>query len=73
MRVIELPSAPAPAARCMMANTLSWGKHDTQGHAIMEWDTVPEGYTEYVYHSYFVEWQTIGPIDPRLASLHAES
>ena len=43
-----------------MANTLSWGKHDTQGHAVIDWDTDSDGYTEYVYHSYFVEWQAVG-------------
>ncbi len=51
---------PRTAEECMMANTLSWCKHDAQAHAVIDSDTDADGYTEYVYHSYFVEWQTVG-------------
>jgi len=51
---------PQTPQECMMANTLSWGKHDTQGHAIREWATDPDGNVEYTYDFYYVEWQTVG-------------
>ena len=49
-----------------MANTLSWGKHDTQAHATLDWDTDADGNVEYQYASYYVEWQTVGrlTLDP---------
>jgi hypothetical protein len=49
-----------------MANTLSWGKHDTQAHPSIDFDTDADGYVEYEYASYGVEWQTVGrlTLDP---------
>ena len=49
-----------------MTNTLSWGKHDTQAHAVLDWDTDADGNVEYEYASYYVEWQTVGrlTLDP---------
>ena len=35
-----------------MANTLSWGKHDTQAHPALDWDTDADGNVEYQYASY---------------------
>jgi Protein of unknown function (DUF1329) len=51
---------PQTAQEVLMANTLSWGKHDTQAHATLDWDTDADGNVEYQYASFYVEWQTVG-------------
>ncbi len=51
---------PKTAQECMMANTLSWGKHDTFAGAMHDWDTDPDGDTEYEYEMIYVEWNTVG-------------
>ena len=43
-----------------MANALSWGKHDTIAHPVLDWDTDADGNVEYNYASIYVEWQTVG-------------
>jgi len=34
---------PKTAQEVLMGNTLSWGKHDTQAHPILDWDTDADG------------------------------
>ena len=57
---------PQSAAEVLWANTLSWGKHDTQAHPVLEFDTDADGNVLYEYASYGVEWQTVGrlTLDP---------
>ena len=57
---------PKTAEEVLMGNTLSWGKHDTQAHPVLDWDTDAAGNVEYQYASYYVEWQTVGrlTLDP---------
>ena len=57
---------PQSAQEVLMANSLSWGKHDTQAHPVLDWDTDADGNVEYQYASYYVEWQTVGrlTLDP---------
>jgi Protein of unknown function (DUF1329) len=60
-------SQPQSAAEILWANTLSWGKYDSQAHPVLDFDTDADGNVEYQYASYFVEWQTVGrlTLDPR--------
>jgi hypothetical protein len=37
---------PKTAQEVLMGNTLSWGKHDTQAHPILDWDTDADGAIE---------------------------
>jgi hypothetical protein len=59
-------SQPQSAAEILWANTLSWGKHDSQAHPVLDFDTDAEGNVEYEYATYYVEWQTVGrlTLDP---------
>jgi Protein of unknown function (DUF1329) len=59
-------SQPQNVAEVLWANTLSWGKHDTQSHPSIEWDTDADDNVEYEYAGYGVEWQTVGrqTLDP---------
>jgi len=51
---------PKTAQEVMMANTLSWGKHDDQQHSCMEFDTDADGNIQYEYQWSYVEWQCVG-------------
>jgi hypothetical protein len=51
---------PKTPQECLMANTLSWGKHDAFGGGIKEWDTNGPGDIQYTYEYYYVEWETVG-------------
>ena len=50
---------PQAAQEVLMANTLSWGEHDTQAHGTLDWDTDADGNVEYQYGSFYVEWQAV--------------
>jgi len=51
---------PQEAKEVLVANTLSWSKHDNFGHAVWQWDTDAAGEVQYTYSAYAVEWQTVG-------------
>ena len=38
---------PQTAQEVLMANALSWGKHDTIAHPVLDWDTDADGNVEY--------------------------
>jgi hypothetical protein len=56
-------SEPQNAAEVLWANTLSWGKHDSQGHSVLEFDTDADGNVQYEYAWYAAEWQTVGRLN----------
>jgi len=58
---------PQTPQECMMANTLSWGKHDAFSASCQDWDTDPDGNIEYSYQWTYTEWNTVGRItlDPK--------
>ena len=58
---------PKDGAECVMAMSLSWGKHDSCVHPIQEWDTNAAGDALYKYEFAFMEWQTVGRLvlDPK--------
>jgi len=58
---------PQSAQEVLMANSLSWGKHDTIAHPVIDWDTDADGNVEYNYAACYVEWQTVGRLvlDPK--------
>ncbi len=58
---------PKTGLETVAGMALSWGKHDSALHPIKEWDTSPEGETQYTYQFAFMEWQTVGRLvmDPK--------
>src|SRR5258708_28327569 len=51
---------PQSAQEVLMANALSWGKHDTIAHPLLDWDTDPDGTVEYQYAQISLDCRTEG-------------
>lgn len=51
---------PKTAEELLMSNALAWGRHDSEGDAMREWDTDADGNVRYSYDLFFVSFQTVG-------------